>query len=224
MRGALFAPKLAARLRVVKSVLAFIAALVGVLAGPVRAGDPGASLAAAAIERTQHRVVYDAAYEQIAYPMGDVALDRGVCSDVIVRSMRKLGLDLQALMHEDMRVAFSAYPTSWGLSSPDANIDHRRVPNIETFLTRSNMELPPSADPADYRPGDIIAWNLKGDRGGFLAHIGIVTAEVGPSGAPMVVHNIGAGPHKEDVLFSWPMTGRYRLQDAFVAANASPEN
>ena len=203
-----------------KVVYAFAAAAAVVAGGPVRAEGFGNALAAAAIERTHHRVVYDPAYERIAYPMGDVAPDRGVCSDVVVRSLRALGLDLQELLHEDMRAAFNVYPARWGLAAPDANIDHRRVPNIETFLTRNNMKLPPSADPADYQPGDIVAWNLKGERG-FLAHIGIVTADAGPSGAPMVVHNIGAGPRKEDVLFSWPMTGRYRLEDGFVTANAS---
>lgn len=220
-------PKCTGRLRIVKAVFAFIAGVSVAAGGSALAGERGpaaglgAALADAALERTRHIVRYDAAYERLAYPMGDVAPDRGVCSDVVVRSLRALGLDLQALIHDDMRAAFSAYPDRWGLSAPDANIDHRRVPNIETFLMRNNMKLPVSEDPADYRAGDIVAWNLKGARG-YLAHIGIVTADAGPSGAPMVVHNIGAGPRKEDVLFAWPMTGRYRLNDAFAAANASP--
>lgn len=170
----------------------------------------GARLSAAAIERTAHRVVYDPAYVRLAYPMGDVAPDRGVCADVIVRSLRALGVDLQAHVHEDMTAAFSAYPTHWGLRRPDPNIDHRRVPNLETFLTRKGARLPASADPADYRPGDIVAWNLRGDAG-FLPHIGIVTDRIGPTGRPMIVHNIGAGPKLEDILFDWPITGRYRL-------------
>lgn len=213
-------PDFAARLPAVKHVLVFIAAAAALFGGAVRADGVGDAIAAAAIERTRHHVTYDAAYEQLAYPMGDVAADRGVCSDVVVRSLRQIGLDLQALIHEDMRSAFSVYPARWGLTAPDANIDHRRVPNIETFLTRKELKLSPSHDPADYKPGDIVAWNLKGARGGFLAHVGIVTADIGPSGAPMVVHNIGAGPRKEDVLFAWPMTGRYRIGEGFVLAHA----
>ncbi len=206
----------------VKPVFAFFAVVAAFVAGPARADAIGERLAAAALERTTHRVVYDASYARIAYPMGDVAPDRGVCSDVVVRSMRALGLDLQQLVHEDMTAAFNAYPAHWGLAAPDPNIDHRRVPNLEKFLMRNNMRLAPSRDPEDYQPGDIVAWNLKGASGGWLAHIGIVTGETGPSGAPMVVHNIGAGPKHEDVLFAWPMTGRYRLRDDFVEANASP--
>ncbi len=170
--------------------------------------DFGARLSAAAIERTSQRV-YDPSYERLAYPMGDVAADRGVCADEVVRALRAIGVDLQTLVHEDMKADFSAYPHLWGLPAPDPNIDHRRVPNIETFLTRQGYRLAPSLDAGAYRPGDIVAWNLRGDAG-FLPHIGIVTDRAGASGWPMVVHNIGAGPKLEDVLFSWPITGRYR--------------
>lgn len=179
---------------------------------PALAETSGERISAAAIERTTHRVVYDATYERISYPMGDVALDRGVCSDVVVRSLRAIGVDLQELIHEDMKANFSAYPSHWGMSRPDSNIDHRRVPNIETFLSRMSMELPPSRNPADYKPGDIVAWNLKGASGGWLPHIGVVTDRTAPSGRPLVAHNIGAGPKLEDVLFSWSMTGRYRYR------------
>lgn len=175
------------------------------------AADTGERLAAAALEQTRSRVVYDPAYVVIPYPGGDVAADRGVCSDVIVRAYRAVGLDLQKRVHEDMRDNFSAYPQLWGLSRPDRNIDHRRVPNLETYFTRANARLPASLDPRDYEPGDIVAWNLRGEAG-FLAHIGVVSDRVGASGWPMVIHNIGAGPKLEDVLFSWPMTGRYRYR------------
>ncbi len=193
--------------------------VVAALATSAHAESWGEKLSTAAIERTQYRVVYDAAYTPIAYPMGDVAPDRGVCSDVVVRSMRAIGLDLQKLVHEDMKAAFGSYPEHWGLSRPDPNIDHRRVPNLEKFFVRNNLRLPPSDDPADFQPGDIVAWNLKGTRGGWLPHIGVVTSEIGASGAPMIVHNIGAGPKHEDVLFNWPMTGRYRLREEFVEAH-----
>jgi len=193
----------------------FLAVVFGLLAfcSPALADEFGERLAAAAIVRTAHRVTYDAGYERIAYPMGDVADDRGVCSDVVVRSLRAVGYDLQELVHEDMRSAFGAYPKHWGLTRPDSNIDHRRVPNLEKFFTRRGFRLASSSDPADYRPGDIVAWNLKGATGGWLPHIGVVTDRIGASGNPMVVHNVGAGPKLEDVLFDWPMTGRYRLME-----------
>ena len=175
-------------------------------------------LNAAALARTAAHVTYDPAYRRIAYPGGDVAADRGVCSDVVIRAYRALGIDLQELVHEDMRRAFDAYPKLWGLTRPDSNIDHRRVPNLETFLRRQGAMLAASDDPDDYKAGDVVAWNLRGARG-FLPHIGIVTDRIAPSGRPMIVHNIGAGPQLEDVLFTWPITGRYRyLPDAGTAA------
>ena len=191
----------------IRAVLVFLVAAAPALAAPE---DFGARLSAAAIERTNHRVVYDASYQRLAYPMGDVAANKGVCADVVVRALRRLDIDLQRLVHEDMKANFSVYPQFWGLTRADSNIDHRRVPNLETFMTRKGWRLSPSLDAREYKPGDIVAWNLRGDAG-FLPHIGIVTDEIGASGWPMVVHNIGAGPKLEDVLFSWPMTGRYRV-------------
>lgn len=173
--------------------------------------DYGARLSAAALARTQAQVVYDSSYQRIDYPGGDVAADRGVCADVVIRALRTLGTDLQKLVHEDMRENFSAYPNHWGLRRPDRNIDHRRVPNLETYFTRRGARLPISDQPADYAPGDIVAWNLKGP-GGWLPHIGVVTDQIGENGRPLIVHNIGAGPQLEDVLFAWPLTGRYRYR------------
>jgi hypothetical protein len=187
-----------------------IAFLVAATPAGAQTPDFGARLAEAATARTAHHVVYDSAYVRLAYPMGDVAPDRGVCADVVVRSLRALGIDLQQRVHEDMKSAFSEYPALWGLARPDPNIDHRRVPNLETFLTRKGARLAASANPSDYLPGDIVAWNLRGDEG-FLPHVGVVTGHIGPTGRPMVVHNIGAGPKLEDVLFDWPLTGRYRI-------------
>jgi len=179
-------------------------------AGAEAAGTAAARLSEAALARTEVRVTYDPAYVRLAYPGGDVAPDRGVCADVIVRVFRAaLGVDLQQLVHEDMTAAFQAYPQRWGLARPDRNIDHRRVPNLETFFRRRGAALPVSDDAANYRPGDVVAWNLCGESG-FLPHIGIVTDRVGAAGRPLVVHNIGAGPKLEDVLFAWPITGHYR--------------
>ncbi len=194
-------------------LIVFLAAMLAPLSAFAQPSDFGARLSAAAIERISVEVVYDPSYRRIGYPMGDVAANRGVCADEVVRALRAINIDLQVLVHQDMKKNFSAYPQFWGLSAPDSNIDHRRVPNLETYMTRKGWRLAPSLDAKSYRPGDIVAWNLRGDAG-FLPHIGIVTNRIGASGWPMVVHNIGAGPKLEDVLFSWPMTGRYRPQIA----------
>lgn len=198
---------------------ALVLLVAALLAPPAlaEADDFGSRLAGAAIERTAHLVVYDPSYAIIPYPGGDIPAGRGVCADVVIRAYRALGIDLQQRVHEDMTANFSAYPAFWGLTRPDANIDHRRVPNLETYFRRRGAALPLSSRPEDYRPGDIVAWNLRGEAG-FLPHIGVVTGEKGASGWPLVVHNIGAGPKLEDVLFAWPMTGHFRYREEDAAA------
>ncbi|MCX7545789.1 DUF1287 domain-containing protein [Marinicella gelatinilytica] len=171
------------------------------------------NLAEAAIDRTNHSVRYDGAYRSIDYPGGDVPADIGVCTDVVIRSYRALGVDLQVLVHEDMKAHFSAYPSKriWGLTGTDRNIDHRRVPNLQTFLTRHGESLPISQTADDYLPGDLVTWMLPGN----LPHIGIVTGQrSSSSGRPLIVHNIGAGPQLEDILFSYSITGHYRFEPA----------
>ena len=168
----------------------------------------GERLAAAAEDRVGRGVVYDGSYQRIAYPMGDVAPNRGVCTDVVVRAYRTLGVDLQELVHVDMKRSFAAYPKIWGLSRPDTNIDHRRVPNLETFLTRAGARLPLSDNPEDYLPGDIVSYRLPGGR----PHIAIVARAQGRSGAPAIAHNIGWGPSIDDDLFSYDMIGHFRYQ------------
>lgn len=165
-------------------------------------------LVAAAIERTRHVVAYDGAYRRIAYPGGDVAADRGVCSDVVIRAYRAgLGVDLQQRVHEDMERAFRRYPAIWGLARPDRNIDHRRVPNLEVFFARHGQSLPVSRDSGNYRPGDLVTWRL----GGVLPHIGIVTDRRTADGRrPLIAHNIGRGPRLEDILFDLPIHGHFR--------------
>src|SRR5205085_7756500 len=148
---------------------------------------------------------YDPGYTRIGYPDGDVPADRGVCTDVVVRAFRAAGLDLQRRVHEDMRAHFRDYPQKWGLPGPDANIDHRRVPNLQRWLARQGMAVAVSANPADYRAGDVVSWKLPNG----LDHIGVVSP--GRLGArPLVVHNIGAGAQEDDVLYAWPQTGPYR--------------
>jgi uncharacterized protein YijF (DUF1287 family) len=160
-----------------------------------------------AIEQTTQTIGYDPAYVKLDYPGGDVPIQTGVCSDVVVRSLRRAGVDLQKEVHEDMRRNFAAYPKLWGLARPDSNIDHRRVPNLMTYFKRAGKAREITADSKDYLPGDVVAWEL--DNG--LLHIGIVS-NIRPSGGERhaVVHNIGAGTRLEDVLFSWRIIGHYR--------------
>ncbi|WP_020405363.1 DUF1287 domain-containing protein [Hahella ganghwensis] len=183
------------------------------LAGILLAGSSLASfeqaLVAAALERTQHQVRYDGAYLAIDYPNGDVPAHLGVCTDVVIRTYRSLGIDLQQLVHEDMKANFDAYPSRkiWGLSSTDTNIDHRRVPNLQVFFERHGTRLAVSQSAQDYQPGDLVTWMLPGN----LLHIGIVTERIHPvSGRPMIVHYIGRGPVLEDMLFQYDVTGHYR--------------
>lgn len=151
---------------------------------------------------------YDPAYRKIGYPNGDVPIDTGVCADVIVRALRKQNADLQQLVHEDMRANFSAYPKIWGLSKPDKNIDHRRVPNLCTYFKRAGKSVPITANTADYKPGDIVAWNLRPK--GSLPHIGIVSDKRTPDGAPLIIHNIGSGTREENILFVHKITSHFR--------------
>ena len=171
--------------------------------------DP-AELVAAAIERTRYVVVYDGSYRRLDYPGGDVPADRGVCTDLVIRAYRQLGFDLQQAVHEDMTRAFSAYPSEriWGLTRPDANIDHRRVPNLARFFERHGARLSPGTKPGDFQPGDLVTWRLPGN----VPHIGIVVDRYAEDGTtPLVAHNIGAGPKLDDMLFLFPITGQFRF-------------
>lgn len=165
------------------------------------------TLIKAAIERTNRSVSYDGRYFSIEYPGGDVPEDIGVCTDVIIRSYRALGVDLQELVHLDMKSSFDSYPNNWGLRRPDPNIDHRRVPNLQTYFSRHGEVLPITDQSRDYKPGDLVTWMLPGN----LPHIGIVVDRVIPDGTRhLIVHNVGQGPKLEDVLFDYEITGHYR--------------
>lgn len=164
-------------------------------------------LSEAAVELTQVDVTYDPTYRVIDYPNGDVAWNKGVCTDVIVRAYRKLGIDLQKEVHEDMIKNFHLYPQQWGLGKPDKNIDHRRVPNLMVFFSRFGESLGISQKPEDYRTGDIVAWYL----GGGLTHIGIVIDKMSKDGKRnLIVHNIGNGQEISDCLFSYKIIGHYK--------------
>ena len=167
-------------------------------------------IVAALLERTTHNVTYDGAYRSIAYPGGDVPANVGVCTDVVIRSYRLLGIDLQKLVHEDMLKSFELYPSKriWGLTKPDKNIDHRRVPNLQTYFKNHGQVLTKSSNAKDYKTGDIVTWMLPGN----LPHIGMVVNELAKdTGNPLIVHNIGRGPEKSDMLFDFKITGHYRF-------------
>jgi len=183
---------------------------------PAWSGDADgffARLAAAAVERTRHVVTYDGRYRSMSYPLGDVPDSTGVCTDVVVRSYRAVGIDLQERVHLDMSAHFQEYPSDWGLTAPDPNIDHRRVPNLQAFFRRQGAELEVTDDPADYTPGDIVTWRLPSN----AHHIGIVVDRRSADGTrPLVVHNISRGPQVEDVLFRFPITGHFRFDGSDV--------
>lgn len=149
---------------------------------------------------------YDPAYVQLTYPGGDVAGDRGVCTDVVIRALRTQGLDLQRAVHEDMRTNFPHYPKIWRATAADRNIDHRRVPNLRRWFERQGWQQPVSMNAADYRPGDLVTWGL----GRGLTHIGIVSDRKSFGGDPLILHNIARGTQEEDLLFAYPITGHYR--------------
>jgi uncharacterized protein len=165
-------------------------------------------LVEAAVARSQEKVRYDPTYFKIEYPNGDVPAEVGVCTDEVIRSYRKVGVDLQREVHEDMKQNFSVYPKKWGLKKTDTNIDHRRVPNLMVFFERQGAALPVTDRAADYKPGDVVTWDL----GNGLTHIGIVVniPSEGDESRLLIEHNIGAGPQIEDILFNWKITGHYR--------------
>jgi len=164
-------------------------------------------LADSALTLTKQRVTYDPGYFILSYPNGDVPADKGVCTDVVIRAYRKLGIDLQKVIHEDMLTNFDMYPAFWGLTRPDKNIDHRRVPNLMVFFERHGSMKSISGKPEDYNPGDIVFWNLE--RG--IKHVGIVAGlKSADSGRYLIIHNIGTGQVLEDILFKFEIIGHYQ--------------
>jgi uncharacterized protein YijF (DUF1287 family) len=168
--------------------------------------DFGSRLADSAFTLTKQKVKYDPAYFQIKYPNGDVPGDKGVCTDVIIRAYRKVGIDLQKEVHEDIKTNFNNYPKYWKLKKSDTNIDHRRVPNLMVFFAKYGKVKQLTLKPTDYLPGDIVCWNL----GGAITHIGIVSKKKSQDGKRhMMIHNIGKGQVLEDCLFAYKIIGHY---------------
>lgn len=166
-------------------------------------------IVAAARNQIGKTMIYDGAYVGLEYPKGDVPIERGVCTDVVVRALRDAhGIDLQQLVHEDMKANFAQYPTIWGLNRPDKNIDHRRVPNLQTYFKRAGYSLEVSDNPGDYQPGDLVTCTVGGNR----PHIMIVSDKKNSAGVPLVIHNIGRGAQEEDRLLDFSLTGHYRVK------------
>lgn len=176
----------------------------------LKAQNPFAlKLSDAALSLTKNKVTYDPSYFVIKYPAGDIPADKGVCTDVVIRAYRKLGIDLQKEVHEDMAKNFSKYPKTWGLKKPDTNIDHRRVPNLQVFFARYGKSKSTETKPALYVPGDIVTWLLPGN----LTHTGMVVNRKSADGKRyLIVHNIGKGQVMEDCLFKFKITGHYQYQ------------
>ena len=170
---------------------------------PISSGD---KLALDAKKQIGVTVSYDPTYRQLDFPRGDVPQETGVCTDVVVRAYRLQNIDLQQLLNVDMKANFSAYPKTWGLKSTDKNIDHRRVPNIETYFERHGQSLS-MTDESSFKTGDIVSWRLPNSN---LPHIGIVSDKSASDGTPLIIHNIGRGTQEENILFAYPIKGRYR--------------
>ena len=192
-------------------ILFLAAALVFAGGLPARAAMPtnSASIVAAARAQIGKTLRYDSSYRALDYPNGDVPLETGVCADVVVRALRKgLEMDLQSLVHDDMKSDFARYPRIWGLQGPDKNIDHRRVPNLQVYFKRTGWDLPVSQQSRDYLPGDLVTCTVPPN----LPHIMIVSDRTNTTGRPLVIHNIGAGAQEEDRLFDFKLTGHYRVK------------
>ena len=167
-------------------------------------------LSNAAISIIDDKVIYTPDYVSIKYPNGDVPAKTGVCTDVVIRAYRKLGIDLQKEVHEDMKANFSKYPKTWGLTKTDTNIDHRRVPNLEVFFERKGEKLKITENASDYKTGELVTWMINGK----LPHIGIVTHLKSEDGKRnLIIHNVGGGQVLQDCLFSYEIVGHYRFED-----------
>jgi uncharacterized protein len=171
--------------------------------------EPGIPLAQRLVDAARAQigvtVGYDGSYRRLDYPNGDVPIETGVCTDVVIRALRSIGIDLQRQVHEDRRRHPERYAGRDRLI--DRSIDHRRVPNLKIWFTHHAEVLTASTDVKDYRPGDIVSWKLPGG----LDHIGIVS-DHRIAARPLVLHNISRGTREEDVLFAWTITGHYRLR------------
>lgn len=200
--------------------LSAILALTALVPAPAVWARPSCAEGVVEAARAQigRTIGYDPAYQALEYPGGDVPIEAGVCTDVVIRAWRQIGLDLQLLVHEDMRANFAAYPRLWGLARADRNIDHRRVPNLEAFFDRQGLRVVSPRGPSDFLPGDVVSWRLPDGR----PHIGLIDSGLIGS-RPLVIHNVGAGARSEDVLDAWPIHRHYRLSGDLLTMARCPD-
>ena len=176
---------------------------------PDSAKTKGEKIVSAARWQIGKTTTYDPSYVSLKYPKGDIPIKKGVCTDVVIRALRHaLNIDLQEKVHNDMKKNFSKYPKIWGLTRTDKNIDHRRVPNLRKYFSRMGYSLAVTRDKANYKPGDLITCTVAGR----LPHIAIVSDKINKDGVPHIIHNIGLGTKEDDDLFTYPLTGHYRLK------------
>lgn len=188
------------------------------LGASARLGD---RLAAVAISHSYENVTYDSSYYAIEFPGGDVPANKGKAEDVIIRCYRRLGIDLQKEVNEDMSANFGLYPTLFNATAPDPNIDHRRVQNLHRFFSRHGESLSNSRNSSHYEAGDIVIWSLSSGK----IHIGVVVPSPnGKNTEPWIVHNNGEGVKWESGLFDYTIVGhfRYAPKSAETAAVTPP--
>lgn len=185
------------------AILAVVSMQLALAAEPI---SNGSKLARDAKKQIGVTVGYDSTYRKLAFPRGDVPQQTGVCTDVIIRAYRLQNIDLQQLVNHDMKRNFAKYPQIWGLKTTDKNIDHRRVPNLETFFKRHGQTLS-TTDVKSFKAGDIVTWRLPNNN---LPHIGIVSNKKSAAGTPLIIHNIGQGTQQDDILFTYPIVGHFR--------------
>lgn len=175
--------------------------------GHAQTASPAEKLIAAARKQIGVTKIYDGAYQSLTYPNGDLPRAKGVCTDVVIRAYRDaFDFDLQKAVHEDMRAHFSAYPANWGLSRPDRNIDHRRVPNLEKWLMRKGARLALPDDSRQLAVGDLLTFRLPGN----LPHIAVISDLRTP---PKIIHNIGQGTQEDPLSIDLQalLRDRYRF-------------
>lgn len=196
--------------RMIKNTYLAIALSLVLFSSQTAKADTAFALGTASAAAAQIGVTtgYDPAYVSLSYPKGDLPRHTGVCTDVVIRALRDAhGIDLQEQVHRDMKANFASYPKNWGLKRPDPNIDHRRVPNLRRYFERQGASLPISSEITAYQAGDIVSWNLPGN----LTHIGVVSQANAADGTPLIIHNIGRGTREENILFTFEITGHYRM-------------
>lgn len=113
-------------------------------------------------------------YRKLSFPMGDINPSEGVCTDVIIRTLRNINIDLQALLYEDILIYPKRYPKT---KKANPNIDHRRTRVLKHWFDHNCLRLSnklPSEGNQNWLPGDIVLFDTGINNGTIYDHIGIV--------------------------------------------------